>query len=43
MGKRADDPMSPSHMRQVYPQVPTQSNASDWWPLVPPSSKDKGG
>lgn len=43
MGKRVGGPMSTSHMLQAYPKVPTQSKASDCWPLVPPSSKDIGG
>lgn len=27
----------------AYPKIPIQSTASNWWPLVPPSSKDKDG
>lgn len=43
MDKGIRDPMSTSHVLRAYPKVPTQSTASNWWPLVPPSSKDKDG
>lgn len=42
-GQRTGVSMSTSHMLQAYPKVPTQFTASNWRPLVPPSSKDKGG
>jgi hypothetical protein len=40
-GQGTGGPMSTSHIFQAYPKVPTQSTVSNWWPLVPPSSKDR--